>query len=193
VEEIDLTAAGRALIDDADAAAQRTTLGLGGLATKNSADTADLANGAVTTAKIADGDVTFTKLAAAAIVTEAEGISSNDNDTTIPTSAAVLDHVANNAGGLSWNDVTSSRSFDTVYTNNNGKSLIVGVQASVTSANESALEINVDGIQVTPNTAFVESGSGNIALLIFVPDGSTYEITTSGAGTWTLDLVEELR
>jgi len=36
---------------------------------------------------------------ASAIVTEAEGIGSNDNDTTIPTSAAVKDYVDNNAGG----------------------------------------------------------------------------------------------
>lgn len=48
VEEIALTAAGRALIDDADAAAQRTTLGLGTMATAASTDYLLLAGGAVT-------------------------------------------------------------------------------------------------------------------------------------------------
>ena len=37
-------------------------------------------------------------LKASAVVTEGEGIASNDNDTTIPTSAAVKDFVDNNSG-----------------------------------------------------------------------------------------------
>ena len=63
------TAFGRSLVDDADAAAGRATLGLGALATA--------AN--VTTAEIAE----------ATLVTASETIASNNNDTTIPTSAAV--------------------------------------------------------------------------------------------------------
>ena len=42
---------------------------------------------------LGDGSVTRAKLADALVVTEAESISSNDNDNTIPTSAAVKDYV----------------------------------------------------------------------------------------------------
>ncbi len=56
------TAAGRALLDDADVAAQRTTLGLGSLATLSTVDTATITDGSVTTNKLADSSVTIGKL-----------------------------------------------------------------------------------------------------------------------------------
>ena len=52
-----------------------------------------IANSAVTNAKINNGAVNMDKLSTTIVVTESEGISSNDNDTTIPTSAAVKDYV----------------------------------------------------------------------------------------------------
>jgi len=70
--------------DDANFAGTMTTSLAGKLST---------AAGAVGTSNIADDAVTIAKIADAAIVTESEGIASNDNDTTLPTSAAVKDYV----------------------------------------------------------------------------------------------------
>ena len=51
--------------------------------------------GGVDESNINTGAVTIEKIAAATLVTEAERIGSNDNDDTIPTCAAVNDHIAN--------------------------------------------------------------------------------------------------
>ena len=69
--------------------------------------TASISSGAITGATniTASGIVSFGTLtdsgesiAVTKFVDEADGIGNNDNDTTIPTSAAVVDYVANNAG-----------------------------------------------------------------------------------------------
>jgi hypothetical protein len=59
--------------------------------------------------------VTTSEIAADTLVTEAEGITSNDNDTTLPTSAAVKDYVDNNVTTASYSvydayGLTSDRS-----------------------------------------------------------------------------------
>ena len=54
----------------------------------------------VTTKVIADDAVTIDKINDSVLVTESEGISSNDNDTTVPTSAAVKDYVDTEVAGL---------------------------------------------------------------------------------------------
>jgi len=45
------------------------------------------------TVRIKDAGITFAKLNGSLVITESEGIASNDNDTTLPTSAAVKDYV----------------------------------------------------------------------------------------------------
>ena len=62
VEEITCTAAGRALLDDADATAQRTTLGLGSLSVLSAVNAATITDGSVGTAELADSSVTIGKL-----------------------------------------------------------------------------------------------------------------------------------
>lgn len=66
--------------------------------------------------QLKDGGITFDKLADALVVTAAEGIANNDNDTTIATNAAIIDYVESAsaaAGALSvGGDGTTSTSVD---------------------------------------------------------------------------------
>ena len=65
--DITVSTYGQTLIDDADASAARTTLGLGSVATLSSIPTANITDANVTTAKIADSAVTTAKINNAAV------------------------------------------------------------------------------------------------------------------------------
>jgi hypothetical protein len=87
----------------------------------NSVDTAEIANDAVTNAKIAsdavngdsiaDGSISTAMFSGSALVTESEGIASNDVDTAVPTAAAVKDYVDNNVTAQDLDGSTDSGAF----------------------------------------------------------------------------------
>lgn len=121
VEEIPLTAAGRALIDDADAAAQRTTLGLGTVATQNAS------NVAITGGTITGGTITgITDLAVADGGTGASDAATARSNLglTIGTNVQAYDAGLNSIAGL------TTTADQTVYTTGADTYAVTGLTAA---------------------------------------------------------------
>lgn len=83
------------------------------LYTDDAGDVGSIVAGDAISVSSATGDVTVnvsglttSEIAAATLVIESEGIGSNDNDTTLPTSAAVKDYVDTQISGITDNDTT---------------------------------------------------------------------------------------
>jgi hypothetical protein len=105
-----------------------------------------LADGSVDAAEIVDGAVTFAKLNGAAVVTEAEGIANNDNDTSLPTSAAVKDYVDNN---VTAQDLDIAGDSGTGAVDLDSQSLTVAGGSGLTSAASGqviTLDISASGV-----------------------------------------------
>lgn len=77
---------------DSSATGNTVTLAIDSTVTTNSG-TQTLTNKTINAGSNTISNITVSMLGSSAVVTEAEGISSNDNDTTLPTSAAVKDYV----------------------------------------------------------------------------------------------------
>jgi hypothetical protein len=158
VEEVACTAAGRALIDDASASDQRTTLGLGTIATQN-ANSVDVDGGAI------DGVTIGTNSA----VTELEVDNINVNGNTISAvtgainitpavgSAIVLDGTINVDAGV----ITGATS----VTSTNFVGAIDGVLGGVTPAAATVTDLVADTMQVDAGTGtatYTPSGYLNV-------------------------------
>ena len=132
-------------------------------------DTAQIADDAVHTANLADENVTFAKLHTALVVTESDAISSNDNDITVPTSAAVVDYISTYiAGNQTYGNITttgyiagpSTFTIDPAAVGDNTGTLVVAgnLQVDGTTTTINSTTMTVDDLNIT-----LASGAANAA------------------------------
>ena len=108
------------------------------------------------------------------IITQSAGIGSNDNETTIPTSAAVKDYVDNNAGG----------------TNAFTKIKVTGQTDVEASASDELELVGVSGITITTdatNDKITFTGPGGGGSGIALTDLSVSTTSASGGGSLSYD------
>lgn len=108
--------------------------------------------------KDTDEDITVSKF-----VDQADGIGNNDNDTSIPTSAAVKNYVDSNAGGGGTLNTQGDTGTGTV--NLDTQSLqVTGENGLSVTATTNSLEINGSALQtsISTNTTNISTNAGNI-------------------------------
>jgi hypothetical protein len=110
--------------------------------------------------------------------------SASDITTAIGSTAVALSTNSTNAIGYNqtWQNVLSSRSSGTTYTNSTGKPIMVSVTAGPTSNNQS-ISATVGGVSLGSLTLTAGYTSGGFQFI--VPTGTTYVVSTSGSlNTW---------
>lgn len=173
VEEIACTAAGRALIDDADAAAQRTTLGLATVA--SSASATDLTAGTLPAARMPAHTGDVTSVAGAVALTIATNIVSNAKlaqvatatfrgratagtgnveDMTATQATALLDTVTETAKGLMPANMGRKASLATNKSIANTLTQVVGYTAAANTLKAgTVIRFQAIGLQTNTTTA----------------------------------------
>jgi hypothetical protein len=153
----DLTAAGRALLDDADAAAQRTTLGLGNIATTDLIDEDDMASD---TAAQAPTQQSVKAYVAAEVAAAALGV------------------------GQTWQDMTASRTTGTAYQNTTGRPIMIAITRD--SIGAESLEISTDGVSWSTILSQPGQGSDTSRFQLVIPAGLYYRYNggAAGSGDW---------
>ena len=131
--------------------------------------TAKIADANITTAKIANDAVTLDKIADAVFVIESEGISSNDNDTTLPTSAAVKDYV-------------DGKDFETGLAGDSGTGTVNTSQTLTVSGTTNEVNTSVSGQTVTVGLPDSVSLTSNLTVGGYIAGPSSFTIDPAGVG-----------
>jgi hypothetical protein len=84
--------------------------------------------------------------------------------------------------GQAWQNLTSSRSYNTAYTNSTGKAIMVNVFYNTNGTNNT-ITATVDGVTVAGMNFNLGFGNLNLGSTIsfIVPNGASYTVTASGA------------
>jgi hypothetical protein len=158
-----LTAAGRAILDDADAAAQRTTLGLGTVATLSSISLTTNVTGTLPVGNGGSGVTTIT------------GVIKGNGTSAFSAATAGTDFVAPGTATTFTAQQTFKEVKDTVYT------ITDGAAFEIDPANGS-IQVVTLGASRTPAATNFEAGQ---VVLLGIDDGTAYTITWSTVNpTW---------
>jgi hypothetical protein len=146
-------------------------------------------------------------MTAAVVVLESEGISSNDNDTTLPTSAAVKDYADTKAvlSGSTDNQITTVTGAHAIQGESNltfdGTTLAVTGAATISTTLGVTGASTLDGVTITDNTISTNASnaplelkangtgavkvvSGGVTFTLPITDGSNGDVLrTDGSGT----------
>jgi hypothetical protein len=199
--QLDATAgaSGQALIS-AGGSNTPTWTTLGTMAAQNSTTVA-ITGGTITgitDLAVADGGTGASTLSANAVLlgngtsalqTVAPSTSGNvltSNGTTWTSAAAT-----NIGVGQTWQNVTSSRSAGTTYTNSTGKPIFISVSGSG-APNNGAMSMTIDGVGLgRQGFQSIASGTSNATMSAIVPNSSTYRVDNFSG--WSLNSWAELR
>lgn len=177
----DLTAAGRALLDDANAAAQRTTLGL---VIGTNVQAYDAALSSLAGLSLAQGDILY----ATAADTLARLPKGTAKQTLLMNAGATAPEWADAQIGVgqTWQNVSASRARNTSYQNTTGRSIMVSV--TYNGGTSTAFQASVDNATwVTVSNAMNINAAQRLFATAIIPPDHYYRITDGSTGsveTW---------